>query len=92
MIHQSSRFNHLQENKLRESSLLLKALICATLIALAGSPLFAGVVFQVETTYHSGGGGAQSSEMSVETPNLKMEILPGKDGSAGEVSAANWSV
>ena len=51
----------------------------------AGSPLVAGVVFQVETTYHSGSpGSAQSSRMSVQGKDLKMEILPGK-GKRGEM-------
>lgn len=45
-----------------------------------------GVVFQVETTYHSGSGsGSHRSEMSVEKPNLKMEILRGSDAEPGEV-------
>lgn len=49
---------------------------------LAGSPLLAGVVFEVETTYHSGStaGRSTSSEMSVEGKNLKMEILAGEGG------------
>lgn len=57
-----------------KKSFLPRALTLITVIALAGSPLFAGVVFQVETTYHSGSPGTESSEMSVEKPNLKMEI------------------
>ncbi|MDJ0825316.1 MAG: hypothetical protein QNJ16_07430 [Rhodobacter sp.] len=48
------------------------------LLALAFSALpsvvSAGVVFQVESTYHSGSPGTQSMEFSVEKPNLKMEI------------------
>ena len=51
--------------------------------------LTAGVVFQVETTYHSGSGArTESSQMSVDRPNMKMEILPGKgsaDGARDEV-------
>ncbi len=66
---------------------LPKTLILLVLLALAGSPLLAGVVFQVETTYHSGspGRGPEGSTMSVEGKNLKMEILPGQGGSAGGV-------
>ncbi len=44
-----------------------------------------GVVFQVETTYHSGSPGVESSEMTVEKPNLKMEIQSGRGGSGGGV-------
>ena len=47
---------------------------------LAGAPVGAGVVFQVETTYHSGSPGTESSEMSVEKGNLKMEIASGRSG------------
>lgn len=37
----------------------------------------AGVVFEVETTYHSGGGSeSESSQMSVNKPNLKIGIAP----------------
>ena len=42
-----------------------------------------GVVFEVETTDHSGSDRLLSSRMSVEGKNLKMEILPGSGGSAG---------
>lgn len=52
--------------------------------AVLTTPLVAGVVFQVETTYHSGSPGVESSEMSVEKPNLKMEIQPRRNGSSGE--------
>lgn len=44
------------------------------------APALAGVVFQVETTHHSGSAGTESSEMSVERPNLKMGIAAGADG------------
>jgi len=51
--------------------------LALSLAAIAVSPLAAGVVFQVETTYHSGSPRTESSEMSVEKPNLKMEIQSG---------------
>ncbi len=66
-----------------------KTLILLVLLALAGSPLLAGVVFQVETTYHSGSPsrGPEGSTMSVEGKNLKMEIQSGEgtDGVKDEV-------
>ncbi len=68
---------------MKNLSFLSKALICTALAALAAAPLAAGVVFQVETTYHSGSPGAESSEMSVEKPNIKMEIASGQGGSGG---------
>ena len=44
--------------------------------------VFAGVVFEVETTYHSGSSNSsRTMKMSVEGNNLKMEILPGSSGS-----------
>ncbi len=46
---------------------------------IAPAPALAGVVFQVETTYHTGAPGVESSEMSVEKPNLKMEIAASRD-------------
>jgi hypothetical protein len=40
-----------------------------------------GVVFEVETTYHSGSSPrVETAEMSVEGEMLKMEILPGGSG------------
>ena len=52
--------------------------------ALTLPPAVAGVVFQVETTYHSGSPrGPESSQMSVEGPNLKMEIPPGEGDRGG---------
>lgn len=65
------------------NSFLCRFLVVATLlIVLTGSPLLAGVVFEVETTYHSGSPrGPESAQMSVEGKNLKMEILPGRDSS-----------
>lgn len=64
----------------------LTATTVAILIAFACSPLFAGVVFQVETTYHSGSArGPESAQMSVEGVNIKMEISPRGDSSAGTV-------
>lgn len=72
---------------MREYSPLKKTWRIVFLLALLGSPLTAGVVFQVETTYHSGSPsqGPQDSRMSVEGSNLKMEILPEEDARAGEV-------
>ena len=64
---------------MKKSTLIWK--LQAFLVILTVSPLTAGVVFQVETTYHSGSPGAESSEMSVEKPNLKMEIQSGSSGS-----------
>ena len=57
--------------------------LSALFILLAGTSLTAGVVFQVETTYHSGSSsrGPESSKMSVEGKNLKMEIQSGRGGS-----------
>lgn len=57
----------------------------AALLSSAVLPMsaWAGVVFQVETTYHSGSPGVESSELSVEKPNLKMEIAAGSGGTAG---------
>lgn len=47
-------------------------------VLLTASSLTAGVVFEVETTDHSGSGArTESSQMSVEKPNIKIEILPG---------------
>lgn len=54
-------------------SRLHKAGVLTLGIALLSSPLFAGAVFKVETTYSSGDK-SQSSEMSVNNGNLKMEI------------------
>lgn len=51
---------------------------CLFGLLLLSIPSFAGVVFQVETTYHSGSPGVESSEMVVEKPNLKMEIPSGR--------------
>lgn len=52
---------------------------------LLASPVVAGVVFEVETTYHSGSArGPESSQMSVEGKNMKMEILPGASGASGD--------
>ena len=45
-----------------------------------------GVVFEIETTYHSGSSPrVETAEMSVEGEMLKMEILPGQDAGAGAV-------
>lgn len=65
-------------------------LIAATL---AVAPTVAGVVFQVETTYHSDSPGVESSEMSVEKPNLKMEISPRRGESDGgdQKDVAIWN-
>ncbi|MFQ5570886.1 MAG: hypothetical protein ACE5G0_14495 [Rhodothermales bacterium] len=63
----------------------MKKLCVVLFLVLLGhtTPRF-GVVFQVETTYHSGSGSrAQSSQMSVEGSMLKMEILPGEDAEPG---------
>ena len=50
-------------------------IVLTLLIALPASPLFGGVVFEVETTYHSGSPrGPESSQMSAEGKNIKMEI------------------
>lgn len=75
---------------MRIPSLMLKALLCAHLIAFTGTPLFAGVVFEVETTYHSGSasGRTESSEMSVEKPNIKMEIQAGNSWAGGAKDVA----
>ncbi|MDX1503199.1 MAG: hypothetical protein R3325_12635 [Thermoanaerobaculia bacterium] len=62
-------------------------LLAASLVAaLSAGPLAAGVVFQVETTYHSGPAREpETTEMSVEGANLKMETVPGaRDSSRGE--------
>ena len=61
-------------------------LALALLFTIGASPLSAGVVFQVETTYHSGPKAqVQDSQMSVQKPNLKMEVLPGKDASGSKM-------
>ena len=54
-------------------------------LLLTCSPLMAGVVFQVETTYHSGSSSREpeSSQMLVEGMNLKMQTVPRRDRSAG---------
>ena len=58
---------------------VLAVLTMSTILAL--TPALAGVVFEVETTYHSGSPrGPESSEMSVEEPNLKMEVAPREEG------------
>jgi len=49
---------------------------------------WAGVVFEVETTYHSGSPRVETSEMSVEKPNLKMEIASGREGSGKQQDTA----
>ncbi len=49
--------------------------------------VFAGVVFQVETTYHASGGSPESSELSVEGKNLKMEISSSRGRRNGGGSA-----
>ncbi|MBT8136798.1 MAG: DUF4412 domain-containing protein [Gammaproteobacteria bacterium] len=59
----------------------------AAVIALIAQPLWAGVVFEVETTWHSGPDrGPETSEMSVEGSNLKMEIPPGDSGAGKDVA------
>jgi hypothetical protein len=61
-------------------------LIAAVFILAVASPLYAGVVFQLKTTYHSGSGArVQDSKMSVQGQFLKMEILQGKQKSGGDV-------
>lgn len=65
---------------------LCPKLVCiAALAALATAPLTAGVVYEVETTRHSGSRGAETSTISVQGPNLKMEIQSGRKGDEGEV-------
>jgi len=56
------------------------AAVLCVMASLMHSPALAGVVFEVETTYHSGSPGVETSEMSVEKPNLKMEIASRRDG------------
>jgi hypothetical protein len=70
-----------------KSILYWQTSILFIVLILTCSPLMAGVVFQLETTHHSGSGArkTQSSQMSVEKPNLKMEILPEKDALSEEV-------
>ena len=64
----------------------MRKLGIALLLLLLGSmvPTLAlnpGVVFEVETTYHSGSSPrVETAEMSVEGEMLKMEILPGESG------------
>lgn len=71
---------------MKKSCQCLTTATVAILLAIACSPLFAGVVFQVETTYHSGNArGPESAQMSVEEANIKMEILPRGESSAGTV-------
>ena len=55
------------------------------LMSFSPKPMNPGVVFQVETTYHSGSPRSESSQMSIEGKNLKMEILPGDSGESGKV-------
>ncbi|MEE8525827.1 MAG: hypothetical protein V3T72_17975 [Thermoanaerobaculia bacterium] len=60
------------------------AVLMAGAILLA-SPVLAGVVFQVETTYHSGSSRPpESSQMSVEGKNMKMEILSSGKSASGD--------
>ena len=61
----------------------LKSMVAGVAVIFVSVPQAdAGVVFQVETTYHSGTPSVESSEMSVEKPNIKMEIAArGGDGS-----------
>ena len=67
----------------------MKKLSVALFLLLLGSmaPTLAlnpGVVFEVETTYHSGSSPrVETAEMSVEGEMLKMEILPGETGGSG---------
>jgi len=65
---------------MRFKNKLFLSLVSSTILAMNA---YAGVVFQVETTYHSGSPGVETSEMSVEKPNLKMEIMSGEN-SAGQ--------
>ncbi|NNE59152.1 MAG: hypothetical protein HKN36_13685 [Hellea sp.] len=62
--------------------------ITSAAIILAAMSADAGVVFEVETTYHSGSTGVDVSEMSVEKPNLKMEIASGSRASKGQQDTA----
>jgi len=58
------------------------------LFLLASAAAHAGVVYEVETTYHSGSGGSESetTQMSVNQPNLKMGVegAGSSDPDAGE--------
>ncbi len=66
--------------------------LAAALAALIAVPLSAGVVFEVETTYHSGsgGGGPEASQMSIESPNMKMEIVSGESQGSGVKDEVIW--
>jgi len=61
-----------------------KTALATTILTSAFMPMvaLAGVVFEVETTYHSGSPGVETSEMYVDKPNLKMEIISRRDGTA----------
>ncbi len=64
----------------------ISVLCLSTLLNFSVNPLNPGVVFQVETTYHSGSAPRfETAEMSVEGEMLKMEILPGSEADAGVV-------
>jgi len=58
------------------------------LFLLASAAAHAGVVYEVETTYHSGSGGSETetTQMSVKQPNLKMGVegAGSSDPDAGE--------
>ena len=67
-----------------------KSLILSAAFSMLGAgSAFAGVVFEVETTYHAGSPGVESSEMMIEKPNIKMEIAHGQSGSeSGKMDTA----
>lgn len=62
--------------------MILGAAFATGLLLASGAQ--AGVVFEVETTYHSGAErGSETAEMAVDGSNLKIEILPGSGGTRG---------
>ena len=54
-----------------------------TLASLMHGSALAGVVYEVETTLHSGSSDIKTSHMSVEQPNLKMEVDSFRDSKEG---------
>lgn len=80
------------KRKLHASKALGLVVFLALFIYAAAAPspaptLKRGVVYEIETTYHSGSPskGSERSKMSVEKPKVKMEILPDGGSSGGGV-------
>jgi len=70
---------------MRISKQALTAAGLAVLLAAGASTAYAGVVFELETTYHSGAKTrVESGKMFVLKPNMKMEIMTGEPSSKKE--------